>query len=56
MEFMMERTDNFDRCHDGRQVPWDGGGEQKNREKTYLIAGGFCYLICIIGRGVPVEN
>lgn len=41
MEFMMERTDNFDRCHDGRQVPWDGGGEQKNREKTYLISGGF---------------
>lgn len=34
----MEKMDNFDKCHDGRQVctmgGGDRGGKQRNRERT----------------------
>lgn len=43
MEFVMERMDNFDKCHVGKQVLLDRGGEQKNGEKTYLISGEFLF-------------
>lgn len=48
-EFMMEEMDNSDRCHMGDNVLWGRGSEQRHRERTYLISGDFCDLICEMG-------
>lgn len=56
MDLMMEKTDILDKCHDERQSPLKGEAEQRHRERTYLISGGFCFLFVKMGRVEPVEN